>query len=190
MRRNPYSANIDPTERSMPPTMTTSAMPSTMKPISPACRAVSARLAGERKFGNGTAQAERRRSGAGSPEWRFRSSAWTGFRRADDPASSGIAGEVSVSRIGIPGCGWRNWSGAVSRLETCGPERASTRRSRGYFLRSHRFQQAVWLSAFSLVIGISVVYIRALDRSGLGPRRQQPLDRSPPSARPGSARRS
>ena len=34
----------------MPPTMTTSAMPSAMKPISLACRAVSASAAGERKL--------------------------------------------------------------------------------------------------------------------------------------------
>ncbi|MET3235396.1 hypothetical protein ABIF36_000884 [Bradyrhizobium japonicum] len=34
----------------MPPTMTTSASPSAMKPISPAWRAVSARLAGDRKL--------------------------------------------------------------------------------------------------------------------------------------------
>ncbi|MGX1358284.1 hypothetical protein AB7M46_003341 [Bradyrhizobium elkanii] len=33
----------------MPPTMTTSAMPRPMKPISPACRAVSARPDGDRK---------------------------------------------------------------------------------------------------------------------------------------------
>ena len=46
-----HSANIDPTERSMPPTMTTSAMPSTTKPISPACRPVSPRLAAERNPG-------------------------------------------------------------------------------------------------------------------------------------------
>ena len=45
-RRSSHSANIDPTDRSMPPTITTSAMPSTTKPISPACRAVSARRAG------------------------------------------------------------------------------------------------------------------------------------------------
>jgi hypothetical protein len=35
----------------MPPTMTTMAMPSTMKPISPACRPVSARPPAERKPG-------------------------------------------------------------------------------------------------------------------------------------------
>ena len=34
----------------MPPTMTTSATPSAMKPISPAWRAVSARLVGDRKL--------------------------------------------------------------------------------------------------------------------------------------------
>ena len=45
------SANIEPTDRSMPPTMMTSAMPSTTKPISAACRAVSPRLAIDRKPG-------------------------------------------------------------------------------------------------------------------------------------------
>ena len=38
-----------------------------------------------------------------------------------------------------------------------------------YFLRSLRFQQAVWLSAFSLVIGISVVYSEPLTEPGLTP---------------------
>ena len=38
------SANIDPTDRSMPPTIITSAMPSTMNPISPAWRRLSASM--------------------------------------------------------------------------------------------------------------------------------------------------
>ena len=51
-----HSANIEPTERSMPPTMTTSAMPSTTKPISPACRPVSARPATREEAGDRSAQ--------------------------------------------------------------------------------------------------------------------------------------
>ncbi len=42
-------------------------------------------------------------------------------------------------------------------------------RVRAYFLRSLRFQQAVWLSAFSLVIGISVVYSEPFTEPGLAP---------------------
>jgi len=41
-------AKVDPTERSIPPTIMTKAMPSTTQPISPACRAASARAGGEK----------------------------------------------------------------------------------------------------------------------------------------------
>ena len=41
------SANIEPTDRSMPPTIITSAMPSTIRPISPDWRSVSANTPGE-----------------------------------------------------------------------------------------------------------------------------------------------
>src|SRR5512138_863634 len=48
-----------------------------------------------------------------------------------------------------------------------GPGRQSAMRN--YFLRSLRFQHDSWLSAFSLVIGISVVYSEPLTEPGFTP---------------------
>ena len=45
------SANMDPTDKSIPPTIITRAMPKTMKPISPAWRLVSDSDAADKKLG-------------------------------------------------------------------------------------------------------------------------------------------
>ena len=139
----------------MPPTMTTSAMPSAMKPISPACRAVSARLEGERKLSidrlsaKPTMQKHDHRNGGLGPALGKDfaeqmigpiavSQASEGFAHRGPSDSSGVSGKQEHGRPGaiVPGA-----RAAVSR----------------YFFRSLRFQQVVCESALSLVIGISVV---------------------------------
>ena len=58
------------------------------------------------------------------------------------------------------GLGERSCHGTAARRSTSEVD---------YFLRSLRFQQAASLAAFSLVIGISVVYIDPLTEPGLTP---------------------
>src|SRR5665647_1479350 len=167
-----HSANIEPTERSMPPTMTTSAMPSTMKPISPACRPVSARPPGDRKPGierdsrmvmirstmTGIAVSVQRLD-------RISPSRWSGQYRYRKRSSASCIGGLEQEeddregrRVGCGPGGDANGSAA----RQCGE-------SACYFLRSLRFQQAVSLPALSLVIGISVVYIEPFTDPGLTP---------------------
>ena len=67
---------------------------------------------------------------------------------------------------------WRKLegSGPIRRERPCrGTAARRSARKAGYFLRSLRFQQAVSLDAFSLVIGISVVYIDPFTEPGFTP---------------------
>ena len=164
-----HSANIEPTERSMPPTMTTSAMPSTTKPISPACRPVSARPPTDRKPG-----IERLSSDGDDQEDDDRDRGF-GPALGQDFAEQMIRPvAVSQTKKGVlhrlPGETeeiW--WSAAISGERPRHGTAARRSSGDGYFLRSLRFQQAVSLPAFSLVIGISVVYIDPLTEPGLTP---------------------
>ena len=147
-----HSANIEPTERSMPPTMTTSAIPSTTKPISPACRAVSASDDGEKKLSMARLERDRDDHQHDHGDRGFGPALGENFAKQMVGPVSGLQSNESFLHR-------RTMSlqlavSAPARTPRLRPEPSSTIR---YFFRSARFQQAVLLSAFSLVIGIRVV---------------------------------
>src|SRR5690348_9494362 len=139
----------------MPPTMTTSAIPRTTKPISPAWRAVSASEDGDRKLSMSRLSAIvtiiRTITGIAVSVQRLERispSRWSGQYLAFSRTKASCIGEPSDF-------GKVTWAERrLRRLHEAGVEAVAKRRD---FFRSARFQQAVLLSAFSLVIGIRVV---------------------------------
>ena len=156
-----HSANIEPTERSIPPTITTSAMPSTIKPISPAWRAVSASAAGEKKLSiprlNAIATMISTITGIAVSVQRLlriSPSRWSGQYLAFSRTKASCIG--GPSSLQLQGCAGHPMGSPALLVAN-------------YFFRSAKFQQAVLLSAFSLVIGIRVVYAEPFTEPGFAP---------------------